>query len=99
MVTVWNTTHPSPNTGSSPKASPLLGDLQGLPRHLVCVAGQDALRDEGIAYAEKLREAGVEVDLQVFGGVPHHFGTIEELDATRRFRGFLKNTVERWLRG
>jgi acetyl esterase/lipase len=40
---------------------------------VVQVAGQDPLRDEGIAYAERLRDEGVAVDLYTYQGLPHCF--------------------------
>jgi len=47
--------------------SPLdVADLSGLPPHLIFVAEHDLLRDAGIEYSTRLRDAGVDVDL-VFG--------------------------------
>jgi acetyl esterase len=56
------------------RASPLLApELAGAAPAIVLVSGFDPLRDEGIAYAERLRAAGVEVDLRVYRGLVHGF--------------------------
>jgi acetyl esterase len=56
------------------RASPLLADdLGGVAPAQVVVAGFDPLRDEGIAYARRLEEAGVEVTLRPFWGLVHGF--------------------------
>ena len=48
-------------------------DFTGMPRTVIYTAGCDPLRDEGEAYARRLVEAGNEVVLKRFGGVPHPF--------------------------
>jgi acetyl esterase/lipase len=53
---------------------------------VIQVAGLDILRDEGLAYAEALREAGVNVECHVYSGLPHCFpGFMITLEETKTF--------------
>jgi acetyl esterase len=57
-----------------PDASPAVAaDLAGVPPAYVAVAAHDVLRDDGLAYARALREAGVEAEAVVFEGMVHGF--------------------------
>lgn len=63
-----------PADALDPRASPLLAeDLGGLPPAFVAVAGFDPLRDEGIAYARRLDQAGVPTTLAREGSLIHAF--------------------------
>ncbi len=53
--------------------APLLADATRSAPACVLLAECDPLVDEGLAYAHKLRAAGVPVSLQVFAGVTHDF--------------------------
>jgi len=59
---------------ASPRVSPLRGkDFAGLPPAYVMLGGYDPLHDEGQAYAEKLRAAGVKVTIADYADMVHCF--------------------------
>jgi acetyl esterase len=59
---------------NSPKVSPLRAkDFAGLPPAYVMLGGYDPLHDEGLAYAEKLRAAGVKVTVADYADLVHGF--------------------------
>lgn len=64
---------------SDPRLSPLQGDPTGVaPAHVV-TAGFDPLHDEGEAYADRLREAGVPVEYHCEDGLVHAFANMSGL--------------------
>lgn len=67
--------------------APLLADdLEGVAPAWLALAECDPLVDEGIAYADKLRMAGVPVDLDIYRGVTHGFVQMgRALPQARRF--------------
>jgi acetyl esterase len=59
-------------------------DLAGLPPAFLLTAGFDPLRDEGEAYAARLREAGVRVALRRHPGLIHGFANMTAISGHAR---------------
>lgn len=81
-------------------ASPLRAtkeQLEGLPQALIITGEADVLRDEGEAYAQNLREAGVEVTQARFQGIVHDFVMVNMMDETNATRGAMMLTTQ-WLK-
>jgi acetyl esterase len=57
----------------NPRFSPMLADVSGVAPAWLGLAECDPIVDEGIAYADHLRLAGVPVDLEIYKGVVHSF--------------------------
>jgi acetyl esterase len=55
----------------------LTPDLSRLPPAVVVVAGYDPLRDQGIAYAERLEASGTSVELWRYDTMIHGFASME----------------------
>ncbi|HEY0315582.1 MAG TPA: alpha/beta hydrolase [Sphingomonas sp.] len=78
----WDLYAPDAKTRDNPYVSPLrasLEELKGLPPALVITAENDPLRDEGEAYARKLKEAGNEVVAVRYNGTIHDFVLLNAL--------------------
>jgi len=86
MQWFWDQYTTDPAQRAEPTASPLrasLEQLAGLPPALVVTGEADVLRDEGEAYAAKLRSAGVLVTAVRYGGAIHDFVMVNSMRDTR----------------
>jgi acetyl esterase len=82
MAWFWNSYLTAEQSRSDILVSPLqatLADLEGLPPALVIVDENDLLRDQGEAYADKLRDAGVPTTSVRFNGTIHDFMRLNAL--------------------
>ncbi|KAI1378000.1 hypothetical protein F4677DRAFT_443918 [Hypoxylon crocopeplum] len=69
----------------SPYAAPARADdLRGLPSTYIDVGGLDMFRNECTAFAARLAAADVEVEFQLFPGVPHAFEAASDIGITKR---------------
>ena len=100
MMWFWEQYTRHPGERNEITASPLRAStqqLQGLPPALIITAEADVLRDEGEAYANKLREAGVRVTAVRFQGTIHDFVMLNALAHTAAARGAIALATV-WLR-
>ena len=68
-----------------PRISPIAADdFRGLPQTVLSLAGFDVLRDEGLAYADALRAAEVQVECLVFPSLIHSFANMTGLPQCRQ---------------
>ncbi|TFV91854.1 alpha/beta hydrolase [Blastococcus sp. CT_GayMR20] len=89
MKWFWNQYTTDPDERAQITASPLratLGQLAGLPPALVITAEADVLRDEGEAYAARLRAAGVPTTAVRYAGIIHDFVMLNALHETNAAR-------------
>jgi len=101
MKWFWDQYTTDPGQRAEITASPLrasLEDLAGLPQALVIVAEADVLRDEGEAYAARLRQAGVPVTAVRYAGIIHDFVGLNPLRHTRAAEGAINQAIA-FLRG
>ncbi|ROO85325.1 acetyl esterase/lipase [Actinocorallia herbida] len=86
MIWFWDAYTAEDSQRKEVYASPLqasLEELKGLPPTLVITDEADVLRDEGEQYANRLREAGVDVTAVRVAGMVHDFLLLDSLRDTR----------------
>jgi acetyl esterase len=99
----WDQYTTDPQQRAESTVSPLRApaeQLAGLPPALVITAEADVLRDEGEAYAARLREAGVPVTAVRYQGIIHDFVMLNALRGTHAAQaaisqagGFLRDAL------
>jgi acetyl esterase len=97
MQWFWDQYLPDEEQRGQITASPLrasLDELTGLPPALVITAEADVLRDEGEAYAAKLRNAGVPVTQTRYGGAIHDFVMLNATRETQAAEGAISQAVD-----
>ncbi|WP_028066746.1 alpha/beta hydrolase [Solirubrobacter soli] len=96
MAWFWDAYAPDHETRNQSYASPLRAadqQLAGLPPALVIVDECDVLRDEGEAYAARLRENGVDVTTVRYDGTIHDFMMLNPLSETHATRAAIAQAI------
>ncbi|AKF10854.1 alpha/beta hydrolase [Sandaracinus amylolyticus] len=97
MAWFWDAYAPDVARRSEITASPLRAtaeDLKGLPPAFLIVDEADVLRDEGEAYAAKLREAGVSVTTVRYDGICHDFMMLNPLRDTQAAKAATAQAID-----
>jgi acetyl esterase/lipase len=96
MAWFWDAYAPDMETRNQAYASPLRAvdqQLAGLPPALVIVDECDVLRDEGEAYAARLRAAGVKVTTVRYDGTTHDFMMLNPLSSSQATRAAVAQAI------
>jgi acetyl esterase/lipase len=96
MAWFWDAYAPDIDRRSEPYASPLRASddqLAGLPPALLIVDEADVLRDEGEAYAARLRTAGVAITTVRYDGITHDFMMLNPLSGTHATRAAVAQAI------
>jgi acetyl esterase len=96
MAWFWDAYVPDIERRAEPYASPLRAredQLAGLPSAFVIVDEADVLRDEGEAYAARLRKAGVAVTTVRYDGITHDFMMLNPLSDTHATRAAIGQAI------
>jgi acetyl esterase len=96
MAWFWDAYAPDIERRAEPFASPLRAgeeQLAGLPPALLIVDEADVLRDEGEAYAARLRAAGVAITTVRYDGITHDFMMLNPLSETHATRAAVAQAI------
>jgi acetyl esterase/lipase len=96
MAWFWDAYVPDVERRAEPYASPLRASdeqLAGLPPTFLIVDEADVLRDEGEAYAARLRAAGVAVTTVRYDGITHDFMMLTPLSGTHATRAAVAQAI------
>jgi len=96
MAWFWDAYLPDTERRSEPFASPLRASdeqLADLPPAFLVVDEADVLRDEGEAYAARLRAAGVPVTTVRYDGITHDFMMLNPLSSTHATRAAVAQAI------
>ncbi len=96
MAWFWDAYLPDVERRSEPFASPLRASdeqLAGLQPALLIVDEADVLRDEGEAYAARLRAAGVAITTVRYDGITHDFMMLNPLSGTHATRAAVAQAI------
>lgn len=82
-----------------PYASPLFGDPAGLPPSLIQVGSDEILLDDAVRFGERMRQAGVAAEVEVWPRMPHVWQLFarvvpEAQRAIRRIGEFLREKLD-----
>ena len=96
MAWFWDAYAPDPQTRRESYASPMEAvdqQLAGLPPAFVIVDECDVLRDEGEAYAARLRHVGLDVTTVRYDGAIHDFMMLNPLSETHATRAAIAQAI------
>jgi acetyl esterase/lipase len=97
MQWFWDQYTTDPTQRAEITASPLRAtteQLAGLPQALVITGEADVLRDEGEAYANKLRQAGVPVTATRYQAIIHDFVMLNALRGTSAAQAAITQAID-----
>jgi acetyl esterase/lipase len=81
--------------GDAAAESPINADLAGLPPLLIQVGAAECIRDDAIAFADKAREAGVDVTLEVWDDMRHLWHNHTYLPEAQRALGHIADFLQK----